>query len=75
MAPHAKIEMLRVGVGLLLLGYAAYCVVRGRITARVLGARARPVLRSEDSTFFWFVICCQIIVAVAIMFVPPGPMW
>ena len=74
MTPQAKIEMLRAGLSLFLFGSAAYCVVRGRITVRVLG-RARPVLRSEDPMFFWFVIGCQIIVALAIMFVPPTRLW
>lgn len=71
MTPQTKIEILRTGTGIVLLGYAVYCVARGRIRARVLGSRARPVLRSEEPVFFWCVIGYQAIVALAIMFVSP----
>lgn len=75
MTPQTKIELLREGVGIVLLAYVAYCVARGQIGARVLGTRARPVLRSENPMFFWFVIGCHVTVALAIMFVSPAPTW
>lgn len=74
MTPQTKIEILRTGVSLLVIGYAAYCVARGQIAARMLGSRARPVLRSEEPVLFWFVIGCHAVVALAVMFAAAVPL-
>jgi len=68
MKPQSKVGMFGKAVGLILLAYVVYCIARGRIDARMAGAAARPVLRSERPVFFWFVISCHITVALVMMF-------
>lgn len=68
LTPNDKVDMLGMAIGLIVAAYAAYCIVRGRINARFLGAGARPVLRSEQPVLFWLVIGCQIAVASIVIF-------
>ena len=69
MAPRNNTGMLDVAMGLVLVAYVVYCIARGRINARVFGAKARPVLRTEQPVFFWFVVSGHIAVALIIIFV------
>ena len=67
MKPPTKVDILDKALGLILMTYVAYCIARGQISARYWGAKSRPVLRSGQPVFFWFVISCHIIVALIII--------
>lgn len=68
MTPKAHGNVLGAAIGSVLAAYVVYCIARGQISARVFGARQRPVLRSEQPIFFWFLISCQVAVAAIMVF-------
>lgn len=70
MTPQTKFEIVRVGLGIVTLGYAAYCVARGWIGMSTLLYERPPLSRNESPLLFWCAIALLIFVALAMMFDP-----
>lgn len=68
MAPNNKVNIMAVAISLMLIAYVVYCIAHGQISARVLGAKERPILRSEQPFLFWFVIVGHMTVALIMIF-------
>ena len=67
MTPAEKVNALKAIVGVFIISYVAYCSLRGEITARIFGAKARPILRTEQPLLFWFLVGLQIVVALMVL--------